>query len=111
MVDVTDDGLEDTPLHVGDHVHDCEADDERTMLVTATPVKKADEYVIDGEDKDGLKATVADYNEDYPSDDVVVEVVYPGRTDVALDGAKRYAFPRSRLARVAAVHDVEEGDA
>ena len=96
-------------LYVGDHVQDREADDERTMVVVATPAEQADEYVVDGEDE--LEATVAEYNEDYPADDTVVEITYPQRTATDLNDGQRYAFPRSRLQLVDSVHDVEEADA
>lgn len=89
-------------LHVGDHVQDRQDGDDDstpTMLVVATPLEQADEYVVDGEQ------TVADYNpEEYPSDDDVVEVVFPSRTDNDLAMCNRYAYPRQRLKRVGAVH-------
>jgi len=93
-------------LHVGDHVEDRDADDDgdaATLLVVATPPEDADEYAV-GED-----ATVADYNEDYPSDDDVLEVVYAQRTCVDIDNACRYAFPRSRLQLTEPAHDLDAG--
>ena len=91
-------------LHVGDHVTDRD-DPDATMLVVATPIERADEYVVDGDEDSGTAATVADYNDDYPADDRVVEVTFPARTDNELR-CKRYAYPRSRLRRTAAIHDV-----
>lgn len=89
-------GLEE--IHVGDHVRDRERDDPTTMLVVATPLEQADKFELDS------GQTVADVNDDYPADADVVEVVFPGRTDVSTRPLKRYAYPRSRLERVAAVH-------
>lgn len=93
-------------LHVGDHVCDREADEPATMLVVGRPVERADEYVVSAEGMEPAE-TVADYNRhlDYPGDDHVIEVVYPGRGDLDLETDARYAFPRSRLEQVAAVHD------
>lgn len=87
-------------LHVGDHVVDRDDADETTMLVIGIPSERALEYTIGGDE------TVADYNPDYPAADHVIEVVYPQRTDAELSTEHTYAFPRARLERVAAVHDV-----
>jgi len=58
---------------------------------------RADEVTVgDGE------VTVADYptNEGYPTDDLVVEVVYPfSRPDRSRADLPRYSFPLSRLDR------------
>jgi hypothetical protein len=95
------------PLHIGDHVRDRDADaDAATMLVVGRAVEPADEYVIDGTGED---QTVADYNDDYPADDRVVEVVFPKRTDIDVADSPRYAYPQSRLERVSPIHDVETG--
>lgn len=96
-------------VYVGDHVEDRDADDDgdaATLLVVATPPQDADEYAA------GDDATVADYNEDYPSDDAVLEVVYAQRTCIDIDNARRYAFPRSRLQLTEPAHELEdqEGD-
>lgn len=91
-------------VFVGDHVADRE-DDDATLLVVAVSPQQANEYVVDGEGK--LEATVADYNEGYPEDDDVVEVIYAQRTCVDIENARRYAFPRSRLKVTAAAHDLE----
>jgi hypothetical protein len=88
-------------LHIGDHVADREADTDATMLVVGTPAEAASEYDIDG-------YTVADANPDHPDDDAVLLVVFPKRRHLDLGDAERYAYPRSRLERVAPVH--EEGD-
>jgi hypothetical protein len=88
-------------LHIGDHVQDRE-DPDATMLVVGLPGTTAADYdVTDAK-------TVAGFNPRYPADDLVVEVVYPSRTDVSIDGAQQYAFPRSRLECVAAIHDVDD---
>jgi len=106
--------MSDSPdIHVGDHVHDRDADDPAPMLVVATPASRADEYVVDGEGK--MEATVADYNEGYPADDGVVEVVFAQRTCADIGRAKTYAYPRSRLELDQPIHDIEsdggkEGD-
>lgn len=89
------------PLHIGDHVTDREGDDA-TMLVVGLPGECAAEYDI-GTDE----LTVADVNPEYPTADPVVEVIFPSRTDADVEGGKRYAYPRSRLKRVASVHDVD----
>lgn len=89
-------------LGVGDHVRDRD-DPDATMVVVGLPLQRAATYEID----DG--ETVADYNAGYPETDHVIEVVYPQRTDVSLDELREYAFPRSRLERVAAVHEAESG--
>jgi len=95
-------------VFVGDHVEDRDADgdgDAATLLVVATPPEDADEYAV------GDGATVADYNEDYPRDDDVLEVVYAQRSCVDIEHARRYAFPRSRLRVTEPAHDLdEEGD-
>ncbi|MCD2204394.1 hypothetical protein [Halobacterium sp. KA-6] len=87
-------------LHVGDHVHDKE-DDDATLLVTAVSPKTAAEYAV------GDK-TVADYNEDYPQDDRVIEVRYPQRTTQDIDHLDDYAFPRSRLELETPLHDRDD---
>ncbi|WP_265112251.1 hypothetical protein [Halosolutus halophilus] len=90
------------PLYVGDHVHDVtEDDDEKTMVVVETTPHNADEYRLEGTNK-----TVADVNPEFDPKDDVYEVVYPDRTTKSIETLKRYAFPRSRLERVASVHDV-----
>lgn len=96
-------------VFVGDHVADRE-DDDATLLAVAVSPQQANEYVVDGEGK--LEATVADYNEDYPEDDDVVEVIYAQRSCVDIENARRYAFPRSRLKVTAPAHDLdgEEGE-
>jgi len=89
-------------LNVGDHVQDRDDDSEGdtpTMIVVGLPFERADEYYTD----DG-ETTVAEYNDSYPNDDSVVEVVFPSRTDTDLGDLKHYAYPRSRLERVGAVH-------
>jgi hypothetical protein len=86
-------------VFVGDHVADRE-DDDATLLVVAVSPQQANEYDV-GE------ATVADYNEEYPEDDDVVEVVYAQRTCVDIENARRYAFPRSRLRVTAPAHDLD----
>lgn len=96
--------MTDAPLHVGDHVEDRD-DPGAAMLVVAIATETAADYEIA---QDGF--SVADANPRYPEDDTVVEVVYPQRTDADLEGKRRYAFPQSRLRRVAAVHDVEDAD-
>jgi len=99
-----DGGVEEFPsLHVGDHVQD-RSDPGVTMVVAELPPHEAGEYRLDGTAK-----TVADVNPDYPDDDDVVEIVYPERTTAAIGNLKRYAFPRSRLECVAAIHDDETG--
>jgi len=85
-------------LFVGDHVVDRE-DDDATMLVVGLPSESAGLYMCDE------TQTVADYNPEYPADDDVVECVFPQRTHNAVPD-NDYAYPRSRLERVAAVHDV-----
>lgn len=87
-------------IHVGDHVKDREDDDAATMLVISTSLLTAEKVEVKGDQ------TVHDFNPEYPADDPVVEVVYAGRDERTLrtDG---YNFPRSRLKRVAAIHDVD----
>jgi len=88
-------------LHVGDHVQDREADDPAPMVVVGTPVTTAEERDVDA------GQTVADYNPEYPADDDVVEVVFAQRTCVDISHAPSYDYPRSRLALVEPVHDIE----
>ncbi|QLG47878.1 hypothetical protein [Natrinema halophilum] len=93
------------PIDVGDHVQDRE-DPDATMVVVNLDTLRADAYELE----DG-GPTVAQVNPDYPETDDVVEVIYPDRTDLTLEGKKRYAFPRSRLEVVARVHDRDrDGD-
>lgn len=63
------------------------------LVVTRVTTDRADEYVIETAGR-----TVADYetNEDYPADDLVVEVVYLGAA-ARRDDPREYAFPYSRL--------------
>lgn len=89
------------PLDVGDHVQD-EQDPDATMLVVNLDTLQADAYELE----DGL--TVADVNPEYPADDDVVEVIYPNRTDLDLEGKKEFAFPKSRLEVVNRVHDRDD---
>ncbi|WP_226043448.1 hypothetical protein [Natrinema sp. DC36] len=86
------------PIGVGDHVQD-EQNPDATMLVVNLDTLQADAYELE----DGL--TVADVNTEYPSNDDVVEVVYPQRTDLNLEEKKRCAFPKSRLEVENRVHD------
>jgi hypothetical protein len=82
-------------VEAGDTVRDRETGD---VLVVAEirPENAADVEVTDG-------VSVAEYanNEGYPTDDPVVEAVYPfsGDADAPLEDQKRYAFPISRLER------------
>jgi len=84
-------------LEPGDVVRDRETDD-RMVVVRVTP-HRANEVDIPT-----AGTTVADYatNEGYPSDDLVVEVVYLG--DLGRTGdprqSRQYSFPLSRLDRV-----------
>ncbi|MUV51353.1 hypothetical protein [Haloarcula sp. CBA1122] len=99
------DTADDRPqLHVGDHVHDREKDRDAPLVVVATLAARADEH----ECYDGT--TVADYNEDYPADDRVVEAVFAQRTTVDIERVQRYAYPRSRLQLETPVHDDEEAE-
>ncbi|MFB9810959.1 hypothetical protein [Haloarcula sebkhae] len=98
----TDD--EHPQFHVGDHVHDREQDRDAPLVVVATPAARADEYQCND------AATVAEYNEDYPADDRVVEAVFARRTTVDIDRVQRYAYPRSRLQLETSVHDQAEGE-
>lgn len=101
---------EDCRLEPGDIVRDRETDRREVsdrasgeqgepragdrLVVTRVRDDRADEYVIES-----VGETVADYatNAGYPSDDLVVEVVYLG--DAARhDDPRQYAFPYSRLA-------------
>ncbi|GGM64039.1 hypothetical protein J2752_000481 [Halarchaeum rubridurum] len=92
-------------LHVGDHVQDRDDEGETpaTMLAARVPVGDASGHEIDA---DGT--TVADVNPDYPADDDVVEVVFPSRSDTDLTPQNRYAYPRGRLERTAAIHEEAE---
>lgn len=82
-------------LEGGDLATDRETGD--TVVVYRLTADRADERYIDAAD-----CTVAAYgkNDGYPSDDPVVEVVYPfsGAADAAITDRPRYAFPYSRLA-------------
>lgn len=69
------------------------------MLVVNLDTVRADAYELE----EGQ--TVADINTEYPSNDDVVEVVYPNRTDLTLEDKERYAFPKSRLEVVSRIHD------
>jgi len=81
-------------LEPGDLATDRETGD--SVLVARVTGARADEVTVgDGE------GTVADYptNEGYPTDDLVVEVVYPfSRSETPLSNQPRYSFPLSRLA-------------
>ncbi|AFZ73065.1 hypothetical protein [Natronobacterium gregoryi] len=90
-------------LHIGDHVTDLE-DSDATMLVVGLPSETAGEY----EFREGT--TVADANPDYPVDDDVVLVVFPQRTDVAIDPLTKYSYPRSRLKLETEIHDRDDGE-
>ncbi|QLH78662.1 hypothetical protein HZS55_15805 [Halosimplex rubrum] len=95
-------------LHVGDHVQDRQEDDPdeaATMLVVGTPAERADEVAVDDD------LTVADVNPEFPADDHVVEAVFPQRTTVDVGRLQTYAYPRSRLERVARLHSEEDDDA
>lgn len=90
-------------LHIGDHVRDRDEPEGR-MVVVGLPLQRAATYELDSDDG----TTLADYNEDYPETDHVVEVIYPNQTDVFSDEQQRYAFPRSRLKRATPVHSSED---
>lgn len=81
-------------LERGDVAVDRETGD--TVVVYRLTDDRADERLVDGSE-----TTVADYprNDGYPSDDPVVEVVYPfsGDPGTDLEDLRRYAFPYSRL--------------
>ena len=82
----------------GDHVTDCDGDDQRLLVVTVSATR-ADEYDLDdvtGTEPTGENITVADVNIDYPGDDAVIECIYPQHgLELSLNNC--YAFPRSRL--------------
>ncbi|MFQ3318794.1 MAG: hypothetical protein ACI8UR_000603 [Natronomonas sp.] len=82
-------------LERGDVATDRETGD--TVVVYRLTDETASKRYIDSAD-----CTVADYpkNDGYPTDDPVVEVVYPfsGDAEADLDERPRYAFPYSRLA-------------
>ncbi|MDF9748416.1 hypothetical protein [Natrinema salsiterrestre] len=99
---VATDGGETQPIDVGDHVED-EQNPDATMVVVNLDTLQADAYEME----DG--PTVADVNTEYPPDDDVVEVVYPNRKDLTIEGKKKFAFPKSRLEVVHRVHD-RDGD-
>ena len=86
----------DCRLDRGDIAVDRETGD-RVVVYRMTDDTAADRYV------EAAGCTVADYpkNDGYPTDDPVVEVVYPFSGDAhdGLDERPRYAFPRSRLER------------
>ena len=80
-------------LERGDIATDRETGD--TVVVYRLTAETADERFIEAAD-----CTVADYpdNDGYPTDDPVVEVVYPfDGTGRDLEARRRYAFPYSRL--------------
>lgn len=82
-------------LDPGDFVTDRETGD--LVVVARVTDRRAHEVTIGSRNQ-----TVADYptNEGYPTDDLVVEVVYPfSRPDVRFADLPRYSFPLSRLAR------------
>lgn len=94
-------------LQVGDHVQDREDDegeDGPTLLVVGLPYERAAERTL------GDGKTVAEHNPDYSEHDLVVEAVYPERTCAEVDHLPRYAFPRSRLERIGAVHSDDRDD-
>lgn len=98
------DGLERPELHIGDHVSDMvDPDQDATMIVVGKPTIQASAYELD----DG-PLTVADCNPPEMADDRVIEVAFVDRGSMDLDGTKRYAYPRSRLALEHAIH--QEGD-
>ncbi|WP_284008110.1 hypothetical protein [Haloarcula pelagica] len=76
-----------------------DSDDQATMLVTGIPGNRAEDHPVGSGSE-----TVADYNEDYPASDWVIQVCYPQRTDVSLGSQTEYSFPRSRLELVRAIH-------
>jgi hypothetical protein len=86
----------DTPrIRVGETYRDRENPDADLLLVAITSAIASEYDVVDGD-------TVADFNPEYPADDLVVECVYlteqvTSRT-TDIDDLKRYAFPVSRLA-------------
>lgn len=97
---------EDLPaLDVGDYVVDRDAeDDARRLLVVGLSPVPADNYEVD----DGR--TVAEANPGRPADDDVIHVIFPKESGLGVDGHQRYAYPGSRLRRVAAVHGEEVVD-
>jgi hypothetical protein len=76
-------------VHLGDHVRDVTGDGS-TMVVVGLSASRADEYPA------LINTTVHDLNPEFPADDYVVEVVYPGH-GLSLDTDDTYPFPRSRL--------------
>ena len=84
----------DCRLERGDLATDRETG-EAVVVYRWTEETAAERYI------EAADCTVAEYpaNDDYPSTDPVVEVVYPfsGDRDADLDDRPQYAFPRSRL--------------
>ena len=82
-------------LEPGDVATDRETGE--TLVVQRLTDEHADERIVEATGR-----TVADHptNDGYPSDDPVVEVVYPfsGSPEQRLEELPRYAFPYSRLA-------------
>jgi hypothetical protein len=92
-------------LFVGDHVRDRDSDEDdedTTMVVVGLTGERADDVTFDGE------TTIASVNEDYPADDPVIEVSFTRRTLTDLSDVSRYSYPRSRLERVACVHQLDD---
>jgi len=79
-------------LSPGDRVIDLDVlpDEPDPMMVVGIDIGPANSYTA-YDDK-----TVADVNPDYPSDDSIVEVVYPP-FDGGFEESTRYSFPRSRV--------------
>jgi len=95
---------EQLTLHVGDHVQDRDDEDDATLLVIGISPQSAQHYSVNGDQ------TVADYNQEYPAEDDVIEVVYPQRTTGDISALATYAFPRSRLELETALHDRDDED-
>ena len=87
-------------LCVGDHVRDRDDADARMVVVGLTG-SPAFDFEIDADG--GELFTVAELNPSFPSDDDVVQVVFPSRATTDVSQLTRYAYPRSRLERVASV--------
>jgi hypothetical protein len=91
--------MSETPIRVGDHVTDRDAENPSPALVVSRPGLSCDEYEIDESGR-----TVADVNPKYAPGDGVINVVFVDKTAGNLSKIEPYAYPADRLNVVASLH-------
>jgi len=95
--------MSETPIRVGDHVEDTDAENPSAALVVGRPGLSINEYRIDESGR-----TVADANPEYDPHVGTIEVAFAAKTAGDVAAIDTYAYPATRLDVVASLHEVDD---